>query len=143
MSNSVRTFVAVTLVAASLSPGVAGAMPVANALAIKNAAPAATETVQWRRGFGWGLGAGLVTGAIVGGALASPYYGPYYGAPVYAAPPPVYYGPPAYGPPVYGGPPAGAPTDGDPVAYCMQRYRSFDPATGTYLGFDGLRHPCP
>jgi hypothetical protein len=143
MSNSVRTFVAATLVAASLSPGVAGAMPVANALAIKNAAPAAAETVQWRRGFGWGLGAGLVTGAIIGGALASPYYGPYYGAPVYAAPPPVYYGPPAYGPPAYGGPPAGAPTAGDPVAYCMQRYRSFDPASGTYLGFDGLRHPCP
>jgi len=32
---------------------------------------------------------------------------------------------------------------GDPVAYCMQRFRSYDPASGTYLGFDGLRHPCP
>jgi len=138
MSNSVRTFVAATLVAASLSPGVAGAMPVANALAIKNAAPAPAETVQWRRGFGWGLGAGLVTGAIVGGALASPYYGygPYYPAPVYVAPPPVYYGPPA-------GPVAGPVAAGDPVAYCSQRYRSYDPASGTYLGFDGQRHPCP
>jgi BA14K-like protein len=29
------------------------------------------------------------------------------------------------------------------VDYCAQRYRSFDPATGTYLGFDGQRHPCP
>jgi hypothetical protein len=28
-------------------------------------------------------------------------------------------------------------------AYCMQRYRSYDPASGTYLGYDGLRHPCP
>jgi len=27
-------------------------------------------------------------------------------------------------------------------AYCAQRYRSWDPASGTYLGFDGLRHPC-
>ena len=27
-------------------------------------------------------------------------------------------------------------------AYCAQRYRSYDPASGTYLGFDGLRHPC-
>jgi hypothetical protein len=27
--------------------------------------------------------------------------------------------------------------------YCEQRYRSYDPASGTYLGFDGLRHPCP
>jgi len=33
--------------------------------------------------------------------------------------------------------------DGDSVAYCEQRFRSYDPSTGTYLGFDGLRHPCP
>jgi hypothetical protein len=25
---------------------------------------------------------------------------------------------------------------------CAQRYRSYDPASGTYLGYDGLRHPC-
>ncbi|MGZ5866799.1 MAG: BA14K family protein [Xanthobacteraceae bacterium] len=25
----------------------------------------------------------------------------------------------------------------------MQRYRSYDPASQTFLGFDGLRHPCP
>ncbi|MGR7995061.1 MULTISPECIES: BA14K family protein [unclassified Xanthobacter] len=31
----------------------------------------------------------------------------------------------------------------DAVAYCMQRYRSYDPRTGTYLGYDGYRHPCP
>jgi hypothetical protein len=29
----------------------------------------------------------------------------------------------------------------DPT-YCAQRYRSYDPASGTYLGYDGLRHPC-
>jgi BA14K-like protein len=28
-------------------------------------------------------------------------------------------------------------------AYCAQRFRSYDPASGTYLGVDGLRHPCP
>jgi len=28
------------------------------------------------------------------------------------------------------------------ASYCAQRYRSFDPASGTYLGYDGLRHPC-
>jgi len=33
-------------------------------------------------------------------------------------------------------------TAADP-AYCMQRYRSYDPASGTFLGYDGLRHPCP
>jgi len=29
------------------------------------------------------------------------------------------------------------------VNYCLQRYRSYDPGSGTYLGRDGLRHPCP
>lgn len=56
---------------------------------------------------------GLATGAIVGGALAQQQ------APVYVA-----------------------PNQGS-VAYCSQRYRSYDPASGTYLGYDGLRHPCP
>jgi hypothetical protein len=26
---------------------------------------------------------------------------------------------------------------------CMQRFRSYDPGSGTYLGYDGHRHPCP
>jgi hypothetical protein len=25
---------------------------------------------------------------------------------------------------------------------CAQRYRSYDPASGTFLGHDGRRHPC-
>jgi hypothetical protein len=29
------------------------------------------------------------------------------------------------------------------VAWCMNRYRSYDPYTRTYLGYDGLRHGCP
>jgi hypothetical protein len=29
------------------------------------------------------------------------------------------------------------------VSYCSQRFKSYDPASGTYLGYDGLRHPCP
>ncbi len=28
-------------------------------------------------------------------------------------------------------------------SYCSQRYKSYDPASGTYLGYDGARHPCP
>ncbi|WP_271585910.1 BA14K family protein [Bradyrhizobium sp. CCBAU 53415] len=28
-------------------------------------------------------------------------------------------------------------------AYCSQRYKSYDPSSGTYLGYDGDRHPCP
>ena len=35
------------------------------------------------------------------------------------------------------------PGGGDAVAYCMQTYRSYDPRSGTYLGYDGYRHPCP
>ncbi len=31
----------------------------------------------------------------------------------------------------------------DAIAYCAQRYRSYDPNSGTYLGYDGNRHPCP
>jgi hypothetical protein len=29
------------------------------------------------------------------------------------------------------------------AAYCSRRFRSYDPASGTYLGNDGMRHPCP
>jgi hypothetical protein len=38
---------------------------------------------------------------------------------------------------------AAAPVGDDAVAYCMRRYKSYDPASGTYLGYDGQRHPCP
>jgi hypothetical protein len=117
----------------------ASAMPVADALAIRSAVPVGVETVQWR-GWGWGLGAGFVAGAVVGSALARPYY--YYGYDPYYYPGPYYAAPPGpvYGPP---GPAYGPPVAGDPVAYCKQRYKSYDSATGTYLGFDGVRHPCP
>ncbi|MFG1301206.1 BA14K family protein [Xanthobacter sp. V3C-3] len=36
-----------------------------------------------------------------------------------------------------------APVYDDAVAYCMQRFRSYNPATGTYTGYDGFQHPCP
>ena len=75
------------------------------------------------RGPGVGLGIGLATGALIGGALAAPYYNDSY---YYAPAPRAYYGAPD-----------------DSVAYCMQRFRSYDPASGTYVGYDGLRHPCP
>ncbi len=75
---------------------------------------------------------GIAAGALIGGAIANanrPYYGPgYYApAPVYAPPPPVYYAPPP----------------GDAVGYCMSRFRSYKPHTGTYTGYDGFEHPCP
>jgi hypothetical protein len=66
--------------------------------------------------------------------------------------PPGYAGGPPAGAPGYAGPPdyaggrpgyAGGPPAGDPIASCMQRFRSYDPKTGTYLGNDGQRHSCP
>ena len=81
-----------------------------------------------------------MAGAVIGSALASPYsygYATYYPpGPYYVAPPaPVYYGPPAA---VYG-----APVVEDDASYCSQRFKSYDPRSGTYLGYDGIRHPCP
>jgi hypothetical protein len=117
----------------------ASAAPIAlDHLATAKASSGAIENVYWRgRGWGWGGGWGgpFVAGAVVGGALAAaPYYGGgyYYGAP-YGAPYGYGYGP---GPAYSDAPP---PDDG----YCAQRYRSYDPASGTFLGNDGRRHPCP
>jgi hypothetical protein len=38
-----------------------------------------------------------------------------------------------------------APQDADSMSTtsCASRFKSYDPASGTYLGYDGLRHPCP
>jgi hypothetical protein len=76
-----------------------------------------------------------VAGAVIGGAIASQSYG-YYGGPGYYAP--GYYDD-GY---VDDGAVAVAP-GGDDDSYCSQTYRSYDPRSGTYLGNDGLRHPCP
>jgi hypothetical protein len=91
-------------------------------------------------------GAGRVVGYTGQPVQVCPGYSP---PPGNAGPPPGYAGaPPAGGPPpgYAGGPPgyAGGPPAGDPaVASCMQRFRSYDPKTGTYLGNDGQRHSCP
>jgi BA14K-like protein len=94
---------------------------------LSQAAPTATQTVQyWRhRGYGHGYhgghhhhrgpGAGavlggLAAGAIIGGAIAA------------------------------GQANAAAQQN---AAYCARRYRSYDPASGTYLNNDGNRYPCP
>jgi hypothetical protein len=62
-----------------------------------------------------GIGVGFAAGALIGSAIASqPYY----------AQPYAYMG-------------------DDAVSYCMNRYQSYDPRSGTYLGYDGYRHPCP
>ena len=68
---------------------------------------------------------------MIGGALGSGYG--YYGSPGYG-----YYDDGYYDEPVI----AVAP-GGDDVEYCRQTYRSYDVRSGTYLGYDGLRHACP
>jgi hypothetical protein len=42
----------------------------------------------------------------------------------------------------FGGSNAYGSMDGAGGSSCAQRYRSFDPASGTFLGYDGRRHPC-
>jgi hypothetical protein len=34
------------------------------------------------------------------------------------------------------------PSVGDTIAYCARRYRTYDPASGTFVGKDGFRHYC-
>lgn len=131
--RQLMTCTAALAVAGSLIVAVAPATAqVARPQAALLTAPAddAITPVRWRGG--WGVGAGFAAGALLGAGIAGAY-GPYY------------YGPAYYGPPVVYGPPAayGPPPDGDAVAYCMQRFKSYDPGSGTYLGYDGLRHPCP
>lgn len=71
-------------------------------------------------GFGIGLGFG------------GPYYGydGYYGDYAYDYGPSYYYSAPAY-------------AYNDANAYCASRFRSYNPVTHTYTGYDGLQHPCP
>ncbi|MDQ2078614.1 BA14K family protein [Xanthobacteraceae bacterium Astr-EGSB] len=127
-----------TVAVAPLFAGPAAATPISTPLALQNAATPSVEMVQYRRGgyrgghyggyrgghrgrgYG-GAGLGIVAGALIGSAIvgATQPYG-YGGRPGYVVAP-----------------------GGDAVAYCAQRFRSYDPGSGTYLGYDGLRHPCP
>jgi BA14K-like protein len=86
---------------------------------------------HYHGGDGNALGAGLIgfgIGAIVGSALTP--------REVYVAPPPpppTYYAPAAYGPP---------PWTPDWYTYCYSRYRSFNPNTGYFIGYDGVPYFC-
>lgn len=78
------------------------------------------------RRFRPGFGLGFVAGSVLGYGY-DPYYDYAYND---------YYDDdyPAY--------PAYVASSAVDPAYCAQRYRSYDPATGTYLGYDGQRYPC-
>jgi hypothetical protein len=97
------------------------------------------------RGAAIGAGIGAATGAIIGAEGQRRRGGYYYwrhgcyverpdGAWIQVSP--GYCGPEGYDEPA-------PPVVGDPVAYCMRRFRSYDPESRTYVGYDGLRHPCP
>lgn len=102
--------------------------------------------------------AGLAVGVLLGSALSAPrnhrrYVDQY---PVYDDPTPVYDEPGYYEPaPVYRRTrvivnqpqyvnEVGTlrPWSHSWMRYCQQRYRSFDPSTGTFVGYDGREHFC-
>ncbi len=117
--------------------GGAAALALTACTVLASAGPA---SARWHgHGFGWGpaLAAGVIGGAVA--AATSPFWAPGY----YDYYPDYGYGP--YGYETYDYVPAPAVTvaPGGDVAWCEAHYRSYSPATGTYLGFDGQRHPCP
>ncbi len=94
--------------------------------------------------YGIGVGAAAVaTGALIGGAIASQNQGYYYPDQNYLGYPDQNY--PDYSNPgyVYSDAAPTAYNNGGSVAYCEQTYRSYDPASGSYLGYDGFRDACP
>jgi hypothetical protein len=88
--------------------------------------------IHHHRGF-TGASVGFGAGVTVGPA---PYYA--YDEPSYAYGEPSYtYSEPAY---TYT---ERSYVDNDMDAYCAARFRTYDPVTHTYMGYDGLRHSCP
>jgi hypothetical protein len=115
-----RTFVALAAAGAMLStaasPVLAAPLPIANP-----GADSGVQQVQYRHGHGhrhghYGHHHGGNGAAVLGGLAA--------GA-------------------IIGGAIASSQAQANATSYCAQRYRSYDPGSGTYLGHDGLRHPCP
>lgn len=91
--------------------------------------------------------AGLAVGAIVGGLASQPnvqgrvYIDPPY-RPVYRTAPSYHYAQPVYQAPRYNYRAAFEPWTQSWYRACNARYRSFDPSSGTFLGYDGQRHFC-
>ena len=98
--------------------------PMINQAPLAASVPTATENVQYYRGGGYGRGYGY------GGGYRRGYgRGGGNGA-------------------LIGGLAAGAASQANAAAqqnanYCAQRYRSYDPQSGTYMNNDGNRYPCP
>ena len=78
----------------------------------------------YRPGYGWGAAA---VGAAVGAGLAYGAYDPYYG---YGYDEGAYAAQPVVG-------------EGDPIAECARRFKTYDPASQTYIVRKGVRASCP
>jgi hypothetical protein len=114
--------VAALLLAGATTASALPMSPSATAVPASVVAQTALEQIRFRGsrnfgggGGGLGLGLGILGGLIIGNALSNDYY---------------------EGNQYYGG-------GGGDYSYCVNRFRSYDPASGTYLGFDGRRHSCP
>ena len=129
-----------------------------------SALPAAQAGDGWRRHHRYDSGdvaaagvLGLAVGALAGAAAAAPGPDYYYDGPVYADPAyrePIYREyrepvrvyrevrprPARVYEPVYAG--SLEPWSPEWYDYCESRYRSFNPRTGTFTGYDGERYFC-
>ncbi len=98
-------------------------------------APATEITkVQFYPSYGYGYGYGPYYGYG---------YGPYYGGGVIGIPGDIIAGTAAAVDGFLEGPVAGPVYAGGGIAACEQRFRSFDPATGTYTTYSGEQVVCP
>jgi hypothetical protein len=126
MRLSTQLAVALIAGAGALATLPANAAPLMLSPGLQNSAPALTETIQYRRWHGGGYGyrggyyrRGPGPGAVIGGLAAGAIIGGAIAASQAQA------------------------AQNQAVAYCSQRYRSYDPGSGTYLNNDGNRYPCP
>jgi hypothetical protein len=88
------------------------------------------------------LGSGIHAGRRIGGARHFDRRGRHYGGGIYIWPSyPSYF----YDEPIFFDDYVEIPEyyTERTVAYCIRRFKSYDLATRTYLGYDGKRHPCP
>ena len=121
MGNSVRQRITRVLAAGALLFMYAfGMVATTGAFVAAGVSPAFAQRGRGRgRGGGWGRGRGDGVGAAIGIGVGAAIIG---GA-IAAS--------------------AAEQQRRDAISYCMQRYRSYDPDSMTYLGRDGLRRSCP